>query len=276
MAIDSNSIRCYKLDLAGMPVFVECGKPTGNGESQENLHEFVGDVQRGKDAMSRKKWYQRLDVTDLPVVPKVLAGALRLLHSTCRLTVLGREHMEELERRGEPALCTTWHFAFPTMVDFFRDRGAVLMVSRSRDGEVVAQALKHLGYQVARGSPGKGGAQALRAMLAYVTKRHHAGLIADGSQGPACVAQKGILLLARYSGAPLLPVSMAAHPCWRFRSWDRTVLAKPFSRVVVAMGPPIWVGRQVSSDELEKQRQELEDTLNGLTELAEERLKGEG
>jgi lysophospholipid acyltransferase (LPLAT)-like uncharacterized protein len=87
------------------------------------------------------------------------------------------------------------------------------------------------------------------------------------------VAQKGILLLARYSGAPLLPVSIAAHPCWRFRSWDRTVLAKPFSRVVVAFGPPIWVGRQVTSDELEYQRQELEDTLNGLTELAEARVR---
>jgi len=256
-----------------MPLLVDPGGPTGNGESRGNLPEIARDVQRGKDAMSRKKWYQRLDVTELSVVPKVLAGALRLLHSTCRLTVLGREHMEELERRGEPALCTTWHFAFPAIVDFFRDRGAVLMVSRSRDGEVVARALTHLGYQVARGSPGKGGAQALRAMLTYVTKRHHAGLIADGSQGPACVAQKGILLLARYSGAPLLPVSMAAHPCWRFRSWDRTVLPKPFSRVVVAMGPPIWVGRQVTSDELEKQRQELENALNGLTALAEERVR---
>jgi len=223
--------------------------------------------------MSRKRWYQRLDVAEMPIVPRLLAGALRLLHRTCRLTVLGREHMEELERRGEPALCTTWHFAFPAMVDFFRARDAVLMVSRSRDGEVVARALTHLGYQVARGSPGKGGAQALRSMLTYVTTGHHAGLIADGSQGPARVAQKGILLLARYSGAPLLPVSMAAHPCWRFRSWDRTVLAKPFSRLVLALGKPIWVDRQVSSEELELLRQDLENALNRLTELAEERVK---
>jgi hypothetical protein len=66
---------------------------------------------------------------------------------------------------------------------------------------------------------------------------------------------------------------MAAAPCWRFRSWDRTVLAKPFSRIVLAFGPPMFIERDISSRELEVARLHLETTLNQLTEQAEEALR---
>jgi len=65
-------------------------------------------------------------------------------------------------------------------------------------------------------------------------------------------------------------VSMAASPCWRFRSWDRTVLAKPFSRVVLACGAPIRVERHASAERIEECRIELETSLNALTQAAEE------
>ncbi len=223
--------------------------------------------------MSQKKWYKRLDVTQMPVVPRILAGALRLLHASCRTTVLGWHQVVPLYESGQAALCTTWHFAFPALINRFRGFNAVVMVSRSRDGELITRVLEHLGYQVERGSPGKGGAQALRTMMGYVNRGCFAGLLADGSQGPARVAQKGILLLARYTGAPLVPFSMAASPCWRFRSWDQTVLAKPFSRVVLAFDAPIWVDRAISSEGLEQVRWQLENALNRLTEEAEAYLK---
>jgi lysophospholipid acyltransferase (LPLAT)-like uncharacterized protein len=188
--------------------------------------------------------------------------------------VLGWHHVKPLYESRQAALCTTWHFAFPALINCFRGFNAVVMVSRSRDGELITHVLEHLGYQVERGSPGKGGAQALRTMMGYVNRGCFAGLLADGSQGPARVAQKGILLLARYCGAPLVPFSMAAQPCWRFRSWDRTVLAKPFSRLVLAFGAPIWVDRQVNSEGLEQLRRQLEVALNQLTNEAEAYLKG--
>jgi hypothetical protein len=91
------------------------------------------------------------------------------------------------------------------------------------------------------------------------------GLIADGSRGPARKAQEGVLLLARHTQAPLVPVSMAAYPCWRFRSWDRTVLARPFSRLVYGFGPPLRVEKDAGPTRMEEKRQELERILNELT-----------
>jgi len=67
---------------------------------------------------------------------------------------------------------------------------------------------------------------------------------------------------------------MAAQPCWRFRSWDRTVLAKPFSRVVMAFGPMIRVEKGATAEQIEQYRIELETSLNNVTEAAENAALG--
>ena len=211
-----------------------------------------------------------------PFLPPLIANLFRLLHRTCKFTILGREHEEAAYRYNGPVLITTWHFAFPTVIYRFRDHGALVMVSRSRDGEWAARVVEKLGYQCFRGSPGKGGSTALKQLISHIAGARGGGFIADGSQGPPRIAQKGILLLARYSGAPLMPVSMAADPCWRFRSWDRTVLAKPFSHIVVAFGPLMWIERDISSAQLEVARLNLEECINQLTGQAEEALNTPG
>jgi lysophospholipid acyltransferase (LPLAT)-like uncharacterized protein len=207
------------------------------------------------------------------LLPSLVAALFRLHHRTCKFTILGGEHEEFAHQCDGPALTTTWHFAFPAVVYRFRDGNALAMVSRSRDGEWVARVMQSLGYRCFRGSPGKGGSTALKQLIAHIKGTPGAGLIADGSQGPPRIAQKGILLLARYSGAPLVPVSMAADPCWRFRSWDRTVLAKPFSNIVMAFGAPLWIDRDISPAQLDHARLTLERTLNELTEQAEKTIK---
>jgi lysophospholipid acyltransferase (LPLAT)-like uncharacterized protein len=208
-----------------------------------------------------------------PFLPWLAATLFRLHHRTCKFTILGGEHEAFALHCDGPALTTTWHFAFPAFVYRFRDCSALTMVSRSRDGEWVARVMQHLGYRCFRGSPGKGGSTALKQLISHIKGTRGGGFIADGSQGPPRIAQKGILLLARYSGAPLVPLSMAADPRWRFPSWDRTVLAKPFSNIVMAFGPPIWIDRDITASELECARRDLEKTLNDLTEQAEEAVK---
>jgi lysophospholipid acyltransferase (LPLAT)-like uncharacterized protein len=208
-----------------------------------------------------------------PFVPSLVAAIIRLHHGTCKFTILGKEHEDAALISRSPTLMTCWHFAFPAVIYRLRDHNALVMASRSRDGEWAARVVQHLGYLCFRGSPGKGGSTALKQLISHIKGAPGAGLIADGSQGPPRIAQKGILLLARYSGAPLVPVSMAADPCWRFHSWDRTVLAKPFSNIVMAFGQPMLIERDVSAVELDQARLDLETRLNHLTEQAEEAVK---
>jgi lysophospholipid acyltransferase (LPLAT)-like uncharacterized protein len=208
-----------------------------------------------------------------PFMPPLAAAIIRLHHATCKFIILGKEYEDAALISRGPTLITCWHFAFPTVIYRFRDHNALVMVSRSRDGEWAARIVQRLGFRCFRGSPGKGGSTALKQLISHIKGTPGAGLIADGSQGPPRIAQKGILLLARYSGAPLMPVSMAAAPCWRFPSWDRTVLAKPFSRIVMAFGKPMLIARDISAVGLEQARVDLEMSLNRLTEQAEEAVK---
>ncbi len=220
---------------------------------------------------------KKLTAERFPLIPRVLAGMYRAWHRTCRFSVSGLEHLESAKAGDGLVLFASWHFAFPAVIYYFRDRNGMVMVSRSRDGEWISKVLEWLGYRIARGSPGKRGAAALREMLAFFLSLPPEkgglaglGLIADGSQGPAQVAQKGILVLARHTGAPLLPVCMAANPCWRFRSWDRTMLARPFGRIAFAFGPPIRLDRDISAERMEICRRELEDALNRLVDETRE------
>lgn len=205
-------------------------------------------------------------------LPYFAALLFRFYHRTCQFTIVGKEYEQEALNSGGPILLTAWHFAFPAVIYHNRDRNGLLMVSRSRDGEWAARVLSHLGYRCFRGSPGKGGSIALKQLINHIHDGVAGGFIADGSQGPPRIAQKGILVLARYTQAPLIPVSMAANPCFRFPSWDKTVLAKPFARVVLAYGAPIRVPREASADEMEKLRLHLEESLNSLTEYCERKV----
>lgn len=204
----------------------------------------------------------------LPFLPALLSVMLRLLHRTCRISIIGEEHFRAAAGCGGPAIAAVWHFSFPTILYFFRDKGYLTIISRSRDGELAAGLVKRLGYSPFRGSPGKGGAAALKGIISAFRNSPGGGFVADGSQGPAQIAQKGLLILSLHSGRPIFPVSIAADPCWRFRSWDRTVLPKPFSRIIIAFGPPIYVERGASAQRIEEYRLELENSLNDITERA--------
>ena len=181
---------------------------------------------------------------------------------------------------GKPILYATWHFDFPAIAYLFgcyleRDktlRGTV-MVSASQDGELVARVLKIFGFEVIRGSSHRKGVEALSRMIKMVKRGYHTGLMADGSKGPARKAQKGIILVAKYTGAPIMPVIMTGKPRITFPSWDRTHLCLPFGTMVTAFGNAIFVDAKASRKDIEMARKELEKQLNILADKVEEFLK---
>jgi hypothetical protein len=189
---------------------------------------------------------------------------LRLLHRTCRIEIIGKENYLAAEKIS-PRIAAFWHFTYPSILYFYRDKDYLTIISRSRDGEFAARLVRSLGFYPFRGSPKKGGAAALKGIISAFRKSQGGGFVADGSQGPSQVAQKGLLLLSMYSGCPIMPVAVAADSCWRFKTWDRTLLPKPFSRVVLAWGPMIRVERGASQEKIEEYRLQLERTLNEIT-----------
>jgi hypothetical protein len=115
---------------------------------------------------------------------------------------------------------------------------------------------------VLAGSRRKGGVQALRQMADWFDRGHSCGMIADGSRGPARVAQKGPLYLARLTGSAIVPLAVAARHKLTFNTWDRFELPLAFSRLALLVGAPFRVRGDERGPALEARRLELEARLN--------------
>ena len=174
------------------------------------------------------------------VVTTLLGWFARALGATWRIEVVeGREHLDELSAGGVPAILAFWHDqvipgAYFTGIRMARKGGVdvTALTSRSGDGELVARIMHRWGARVVRGSSSAGGREAMWDLRAVV-RRHRSCpiLVPDGPRGPARRLKRGILVLARASGAPVLAMGFAPDRRWRLNSWDRMIIPRPFTRV---------------------------------------------
>jgi len=143
-----------------------------------------------------------------------------------------------------------------------------VMISQSADGELIAQVCRHLGLGTVRGSPKRGGAQAILELLRD-GERSHWAITPDGPNGPRRQLKSGIVLLASHSGLPIVPLGVGFTRAWRAPSWDRFAVPRPFSTVVGVLGEPLAVPSDLDGDGIEYHRRRVEEALLAATDAAE-------
>ena len=104
-----------------------------------------------------------------------------------------------------------------------------ILISDHRDGELIAQVVRRLGFGVVRGSTTRGGARALREM-AHRVDHGHLCVTPDGPKGPRRHVHQGLAYLSSRTGLPIVGAGMAFADPWRAQSWDRFAVPRPFSR----------------------------------------------
>jgi hypothetical protein len=144
-----------------------------------------------------------------------------------------------------------------------------VLISQSADGELIAQVCQHLGLGTIRGSSKRGGAQALLQLL-RPQDRTHLALTPDGPRGPRRQVKSGIVLLASLSGLPIVPLGVGFTGAWRFHSWDRFAVPRPFSTIAAVVGEPLLVPPDLDNAGIERQRQRIEVALLTATQDAEQ------
>ena len=182
------------------------------------------------------------------LLTRALSSGVAALCATLRVEILHAEYFAQLQARRVPILLSLWHGRMFLPIDAHRRQGIITMASRSSDGEIIAAWLESNGYVVARGSTTRGGSEALRRMIQEVRAGRNAALTVDGPKGPARVVQPGVVRLARLTGAWILPISFSSSWPLFFRSWDRYLVPKPFSRNFVSYGEPFPVDAGLSNE----------------------------
>ncbi|HOL93750.1 MAG TPA: lysophospholipid acyltransferase family protein [bacterium] len=194
---------------------------------------------------------------------------IQLVGKTNRFRCVGPNYHDLLKQKQGPFLFALWHSRVMIPVYHVRGKQVAVIVSRSRDGEYIAQVMKRFRIHATRGSAFRSGTEGLLGLVHWLKNGGHAVVPADGPRGPREVIQPGIIQLARLTGVPITPICLSASRCHRFNSWDRFVLPYPFGTIYLASSEPIPIPRDLPRSEFEAKRLELEQAMRHVTEIAD-------
>jgi lysophospholipid acyltransferase (LPLAT)-like uncharacterized protein len=198
-------------------------------------------------------------------------GGLMLdrLMATTRIATEGDEHFRRFWDAGKPTVFVLWHGRLLPPTYHHRQQGVVTLISQHRDGEYITRVVNRWGYIAVRGSSSRGGMQALRELLRHLRGGRSLAITPDGPRGPREKLKLGPLLAAQRAGAPVIPVGSAADRAWFFGGWDRFLIPKPFARLRVVYGEPVWIPREADEPALQGIAEEIERRMAVLTARAE-------
>jgi lysophospholipid acyltransferase (LPLAT)-like uncharacterized protein len=216
----------------------------------------------------------RLKRLEAAAISAVGYRAVSALGATLRWRVEGLEHLEAPVRGGRQPIMAFWHGRILPATFYFRRRGIVVITSENFDGEWIAGIIERFGYGTARGSTSRGGLRALLQLARDMAAGKAAGFTIDGPRGPARVAQRGAVWLAKATGNPVVPFHIEADRFWTANSWDRTLIPKPFATVAVVVGEPLEVPADAGDEGLEAARRDLEARLQALEARALQMASG--
>jgi lysophospholipid acyltransferase (LPLAT)-like uncharacterized protein len=202
-------------------------------------------------------------------------GILRLYFLTIRVRSLHEEDFRAHLNRGGRAIAALWHQRILIVLGYaryFGDFSPSVMISRSRDGEMIADVYRRLNFRPVRGSSSSGGREALAAMVEDLSHHPFAVHILDGPRGPRGIIKAGLIRMAQLSGAPIVPVYISVNRAWQLNSWDGFLIPKPFSTVFVRWDQPIDVPPELDDAAFEALRLDIEKKMRDNQEADDRSL----
>ena len=199
----------------------------------------------------------------LAVVPRVVWALLSVLGRTWRFEVIAEEGVVPIvfgEKSPAEIFCF-WHQCVLPCTLYFRRSRAVILISRSFDGELITRILRMFGFDAVRGSSTRGGREGLLGLARMIENGRTAIFVADGPLGPIYQTKMGPIKLAQMTGAPIGAFHLEPERAWTMRSWDRFLIPKPFTRICVSWAKGTQVPTDLAAEDFEPKREELNAAL---------------
>lgn len=195
----------------------------------------------------------------LAVVPRLVWVLLWLVGRTWRFEIIAEEGATPLpfgEGAGAEIFCF-WHQCVLPCTFYYRRTHATIIVSRSFDGELITRILELFGFHTTRGSSSRGAREGLLGLKQVISSGHPAIFTADGPRGPIYRTKMGPIKLAHITGARIGAFHLEPERAWTMHSWDRFLVPRPFTRIVVSWARWTSVPADLAESEFEQKREEL-------------------
>ncbi len=181
---------------------------------------------------------------------------------TCKIEIKGREAIEDI-LNSKKYIYASWHGRLILFFLLARVHNTAVITSNSKDGALAAAMQDIGGCAIFRGSSKKGGKNALEKITDYMNeKKRPAMLSVDGPTGPIFKSKIGVAKLSLDTGFPIIPITFSGKKVKVFRSWDRCMIPKPFSKCTITFDKPIYA---TPDKDLEKTIEEVDESLNRIT-----------
>ena len=199
----------------------------------------------------------------LAIAPPLVSALVRLVGLTWRFEVIAEDGVTPVlcGQKPGPEIYCFWHQCVLPCTVYFRHSHAVILISRSFDGELVTRVLQLFGFRAVRGSSSRGSRQGLLGLKQVIERGQPAIFTADGPRGPIYQTKMGPVKLAQLTGAPIGAFHLEPQRAWVLRSWDRFLIPKPFTRIVVSWARVTRVSTNLPPEEFEPKRQELNQAI---------------
>ena len=182
-----------------------------------------------------KKAFKILKVLTLSII-------LKFIYGTNTRTVKGRNNYKKLIKKKESIIFSVWHGHLLSIVHDLRDMEINALAGTHRDADLISQVASNWGWNMIRGSSKEKGAYAYKSMLRILNSSSNSFLFItpDGPSGPPKIPKRGIIRLAQKSKAAVVPIRVEYSKSWGFKNWDVFFLAKPFGKISINYGDPIY------------------------------------
>ena len=192
---------------------------------------------------------------------------LRVITFTCKVQYINKRYIDEFLLGDKKLVITTWHRCAIYFLFKYGFLHPMVLFSSSKDGDLLADFARKAGIIPARGSSTRGGKEGSDQMLKFLhTRGRIVATVADGPQGPALRAKPGLVRIAQRSGVRLMPMTWSADKVWMLvKAWDKMIIPKPFSRIVISALEPYLIPKEAKGVEFDNYVKGMERTLNAMT-----------
>jgi hypothetical protein len=195
----------------------------------------------------------------LAIVPRIVWALLSVVGRTWRFDVIAEPGVIPVRngKKAGPEIYCFWHQCVLPCAFYFRGSGAVILISRSFDGELITRILRMFGFDAVRGSSSRGAGEGLLGLAHVIESGRSAIFTADGPRGPIYRTKMGPIKLAQITGAPIGAFHLQPQRAWILDSWDRFLIPMPFTRICVSWANWSKVPADLPSEYFETKRGEL-------------------
>ena len=171
-----------------------------------------------------------------------ISAALKFIYGTNRKTVKGRNNYIKLIKKNKSVIFSVWHGHLLSIVHDLRHMKIHALAGTQKDADLISQVATKWGWNMIRGSSKEKGSNAYKSLLRLLNKPTHSLLFItpDGPSGPPKIPKRGVIRLAQKSKAAIIPIHVQYSKSWGFKNWDIFFLAKPFGKISINYGEPIY------------------------------------